>query len=381
MLDHPVPDIKHHLDYALAIHAYGQEVGHDAVAARHRVLQAFGLSGDLQDDLLLYAMLLLCAGRMNEARTLLQQLGLSTPEKIPAVCNVLAAVFKYFNAGLDIRALAEFGMEPMLAFYRQHPEQPGLRHALLDMLLYFGCADDAAHVLAQGGGGGFEAEAVALRAYRERAAQRVDRCRLSILMLTWRRPALLRHTLDALRGALVEGDVELIVGVNDDLPETRAVLDAAGVEQVLLSPRNIGLELYKPLFDRAAGHYLIEIDDDVHSFPTGFDRQIIDCLEARADLGLVGHWPSGFVDAASGAPLPPAASFHQRDTVAGLPFGHGPVAGVCAGLRRSDFLKINGFSGAALSDKSGEEPQIIRKLAVHGQSSGVIFGQGLLVYQ
>ena len=380
MREHPAPAQSHHLEFALAIQAYGSRVGVDAVAARADVLQAFGLAGDSQDDVLLYALLLLCTNRFNEARALLLQLGLAAPAKIGVICNVLAAVFKYFNAGLNIRELAEFGMEPMLAFHQATPQAPGLRRALLDMLLYFGAADDAEHVLAQGGAEHFADEAQELAHYRQRLAI-ADRCRLSVVMLTWRRPALLRRTLAALQAALRETDVEIIVGVNDDLAETRAVVEAAGVDQVLFNPNNVGLELYKPLCDLAQGEYLIEIDDDVDQFPAGFDQQIIDCLDARPDLGLVGHWPASFLDTASGAKLPPAPSFHQRDTVAGLPFGYGPVAGVCAGFRRRDFLTVNGFSHAALTHVSGEEPQLIRKFAVQGRLSGVIFDQGLSVCQ
>jgi hypothetical protein len=378
--EHPAPTQSHHLEFALAIQAYGSRVAVDAVAARADVLQAFGLAGDRQDDVLLYALLLLCTNRFKEARELLRQLGLAVPDKIGVICNVLAAVFKYFNAGLSIRELAEFGMEPMLAFHQATPRAPGLRRALLDMLLYFGAADDVEHILTQGGAEDFAAEAQELAHYRQRLAVG-DRCRLSVVMLTWRRPALLRRTLEALQGALAETDVEIIVGVNDDLAETRAVVDAAGVDQVLFNPCNIGLELYKPLFDLAQGRYLIEIDDDVDQFPSGFDRQIISCLEERPDLGLVGHWPVSFLDTASGAKLPPAPSFHQRDSIAGLPFGYGPVAGVCAGFRRRDFLAVNGFSHAALTHVSGEEPQLIRKFAVQGRLSGVIFDQGLSVCQ
>jgi hypothetical protein len=48
-------------------------------------------------------------------------------------------------------------------------------------------------------------------------------------------------------------------------------------------------------------------------------------------------------------------------------------------MRRRDYLMINGLSRATLSRHSGEEPQLIRKLALYGRQSGVIFDQGLLV--
>ncbi|BEV72201.1 MULTISPECIES: glycosyltransferase [unclassified Paludibacterium] len=381
MTELPIPQEPHHLAQVLALTKFGQQCQQDFEAARREVCQAFGLAGDQTDDPIVYAMLLLNAQRLEEARQLLLEQALATPEKFPSIYALLACVFKYFNAGMTIDQLAGFAIEPMLQLYQANPASPTIQLGLLDMLLYLGLPDECSQVLAQSDAVMFAQEAAELAALRDRIAGQQDRCRLSVVMLTCRRPALLRHTLQILQQALQETDVEIIVGINDDLPETRAVLQQAGIEHTIESPGNIGWELYKQVFAEARGEFIIELDDDIAELPAGFDQQIIACLQQRADLGLVGHWPVGFVDAQDGRAIEPAPSYHVREEVAGLPFGIGPVAGVCAGMRRRDFLAINGFARASLGRMSGEEPQLIRKLALHGKYSGVIFDQGLRVYQ
>jgi len=295
------------------------------------------------------------------------------------VYAIAAAVFKYFNAGMPIADLARFGVDLMLQVYQAHPGLLAAQRGLLDMLLYLGCAEDVERILAQVDPAPLQAELHELESLRHKRRTYVERCKLSVALITYQRPAMLRHTLAILQQSLAETDVEIVLGVNDDWPETRQIVEQSGIGKVLYSPGNIGINLYQQLFDLAEGQYLLEIDDDIAAFPAGFDRQIIACLEARPDLGLVGHWPSGFIEAGSGRRLGSAEARHARSEVAGLPFGIGPVAGACAGMRRRDYLMINGLSRATLSRHSGEEPQLIRKLALYGRQSGVIFDQGLLV--
>lgn len=382
MIDHPLADEAHHLPQALALSAYAAACAVDPTAGKTEVLAAFGLQGadrgDLNDELLFGAIRLLACGRFEESKALLLRVGLAAPEKIPAVYAITATVFKYFNAGMPIGQLVQFGIDLTLQLYQRHPHDGAARHALLDVLLYLGAANDAERILGQTGSAGFEQEAAELQAYRRRMAQDQSACRLSLVLVTYERPQMLRHTLACARAALAESAYEIVIGVNDANPQTRQVIEDAGISKVIYNTSNTSINLYKQVFALAQGEYIIEIDDDLHALPHGFDRQIIACLQARPDLGLVGHWPSGFVSARSGQRLPQGASNHERCEVAGLPFGIGQVWGMCAGLRRKDFLMINGFARATLSKHSGEEPQLIRKLAVYGRLSGVIFDQGLL---
>lgn len=379
MRDYPILNERHHLTQVLALGAYAEDHRSQPEEAKAAVCAAFGLPGDLNDELLLGAMLLLSCGRFDEAKQLLLQVGLSCPEKIPAVYAIAAAVFKYFNAGMPIRALAEFGIDLMLQLYQARPQHLATQRALLDLLLYFGCADDAEHILAQADATQLSVELQELREYRSRLSGYQPRYKLSVVLITYQRPDLLRHTLQILRSSLAETDVEIIVGVNDDWPATRQVVEQARVDKVLYNESNTGINLYQQVFALAEGEYLLEIDDDVAAFPPGFDRQIMQCLQARPDLGLVGHWPVGFIDLATSNRHGAVEAAHTCCEVAHLPFGIGPVAGVCAGMRRKDYLLINGLSRATLSRHSGEEPQLIRKMSLYGKLSGVIFDQGLLV--
>jgi hypothetical protein len=323
--------------------------------------------------------LLLC-GQFAEGKQQLLQIGLSAPEKITPVYAVAASVFKYFNAGMHIKALAEFGIDLMQQLYQRHPHNLDAQRALLDLLLYLGATNDAGRILQQAGSERLAGEAAELAVCRQRLRDYRDVCKLSIVLITYQRPDMLRHTLEVLRAALAETDYEIVIGVNDDWPETRQVIGEAGIGKVIYNDSNTSINLYKQVFALAEGQYLIEIDDDICAFPPGFDRQIVACLDARADLGLVGHWPADLVNVANGQSRPVPGAPHVRCEVAGMPFGIGQVWGMCAGMRRRDFLMINGFSRATLSKYSGEEPQLIRKLAVYGRLSGVIFDQGLVGY-
>ena len=379
MIDIPLPQERHQLDRVLALQAYAAACTRDPVSAKAAVCAAFGLSGDLNDELLLCAMLLLAYGRFTEGKQILLQVALADASKIQPVYDIAASVFKYFNAGMSIPELARFGVDLVLQVYQHDPRSADAQRALLDLLLYFGSADDAERILLQAGAAHLQDEMTELQCYRQRLADYRDQYRLSIVLITYQRPALLQATLAGLREQLGEQDVEIIIGVNDDWPQTRQVIEQAGIDKVFFNDGNAGINLYKQVFPMASGEYIIEIDDDIQAFPAGFDRQIIACLQARPDLGLVGHWPAGFHDLTRGQALPAAESVHARCEVAGLPFGIGPVAGACAGMRRRDFLTINGFSRASLSKYSGEEPQLIRKLSMYGKISGVIFDQGLIV--
>jgi hypothetical protein len=381
VIDHLIAQENHHLNQVLAISTYADACREDPELGKAAVCRAFGLqgglSGELNDELLLCAIRYLVTGKFAEGKQLLMEIGLSSPDKIDAVYAVAASVFKYFNAGMNIRQLAEFGIDLTLGLYQRYPERIEAQKALLDMLLYLGAANDVERILGQTGLEHMQQEAEELQAYRQRMAQYSDRCKLSVVLITYQRPEMLRHTLNCLVAALAESDYEIVIGVNDDWPQTRQVIQDFGISKVIYSEHNVSINLYKQVFNLAEGEYLIEIDDDLHVVPPGFDRQIMACLQLRPDLGLVGHSPCGFISARDGRRIAPPVSQHERCEVAGLPFGIGQVWGMCAGLRRKDFLMINGFSRATLSKHSGEEPQLIRKLAVYGHVSGVIFDQGL----
>lgn len=380
MIDHPIPDEGFQLDSLLLLQRFIEQAGADPVGASAAVRQAFGLPDTLGGIRVFKAFLLIVQSKLGEARGLLEQAGVEDPAMIWPAYRLLALVFKYFNIGLPFQDLPQFGIDPVLAFYRAHPHHPDAQRALLDMLLYFGRGDSLAQILPQVDARHCGAEIAAYHDYRHRLEHYHERCTLSIVLLTWQRPQHLRHTLARLREALWCDDVEIVVGVNDDWPETRAVLAEAGVDRVLVNPAgNTGIHFYRELFLQAGGRYLIETDDDIAVFPQHFDRDIIAALEADPSLGVVGHWPSRYHHLPSGSLQPEVPRVHHLHTVLGKPFGAGPVSGACAGMRRHDFLTHNGFDRVTLSKHSGEEMQLARKMALYGKYTGVFFDQGLEV--
>ncbi len=379
MINHPVPDEPFQLDVLRALYDYLARVGSDPAGANQIVRKALGAPHGESGDQLLMAFQLVTLQRLDEAAALLLQLGLKDPALIPPVYQVLAMVFKYLTTGQPLPTLAMYGMNPVVAFYRQYPGHPAAQRALVDLLLYFGRVDSLTNVLANVDPRAFSAEIGDYQQCRHRLASYQDRCQLSIVLITWQRPEHLRHTLQQLRESLWSTDVEIVIGVNDDWEATREVIREAGISKAVFNTSNTGINFYRDVFPLAEGRFLIEIDDDIAAFPPHFDKAVIEALESDPELGLVGHWPERYHLLATGEQQAGLAPMHQMQERFGMPFGIGPVSGACAGMRRQDFLQINGFSRATLSAMSGEEMQLIRKLSVHGKVSGVFFNQGLEV--
>lgn len=379
MINHPVPDEPFQLDVLRALYDYLARVGSDPAGANQIVRKALGAPQGESGDQILMAFQLVTLQRLDEAAALLLQLGLKDPALIPPVYQVLAMVFKYLTTGQPLPTLAMYGMNPVVAFYRQYPGHPAAQRALVDLLLYFGRVDSLENVLSNVDPRAFSAEIGDYQQCRHRLVSYQDRCQLSIVLITWQRPEHLRHTLQQLRESLWSTDVEIVIGVNDDWDETREVIREAGISKVLFNTSNTGINFYRDVFPLAEGRFLIEIDDDIAAFPHHFDKAIIEALESDPELGLVGHWPERYHLLATGEQQAGLAPMHQMEERFGKSFGIGPVSGACAGMRRQDFLQINGFSRATLSAMSGEEMQLIRKLSVHGKVSGVFFNQGLEV--
>ncbi|GGY29696.1 glycosyltransferase family 2 protein [Paludibacterium paludis] len=379
MIDPLLPEEGFHLDMLLILNTYLDQVGSHPAEANSQLSRALGVDDSPIRERILLAFQLVASLRLPEAARVLKEVGLENPDWIPHVYPVLAMVFKYITSGPSVQELATFGIEPVMAFYRQYPDHPEAQRALIDMLLYFGRLESLSTVLAQADLNRFVAEVGDYQQLRYRLDNYRDRCRLSIVLVTWQRPEHLRHTLERLKAALWCDDVEIVIGVNDDWQATLDVITQFGIDKVRVNDRNGGINFYKEIFPLAEGEYLIEIDDDIEAFPHHFDKDIIEALQSDASLGYVGHWPQRYLLQVSGRQLPGLEPMHLMTPRLGKPFGIGPVSGACAGMRRKDFVRMNGFGRATLSSQSGEEMQIIRKLSLYGMVSGVFFDQGLEV--
>jgi nitrogenase molybdenum-iron protein alpha/beta subunit len=87
------------------------------------------------------------------------------------------------------------------------------------------------------------------------------------VLVTYERPQMLRHTLACARAALAESAYEIVIGVNDANPQTRQVIEDAGISKVIYNTSNTSINLYKQVFALAQVEYNIEIDDDLHALP------------------------------------------------------------------------------------------------------------------
>jgi hypothetical protein len=379
MIDCSAPSEDFQLDCLLLLQRFIERVGSDPTGAGLMAREALGLPDTMTGMSVYKAFLLIVQSRLDEARPLLEQAGVQDPSMIWPAYRLLALVFKYFNTGLPFHELPQYGMGPVVAFYRAHPNHPDAHRALIDLLLYFGSVESLTNILPTVDPACFAADIDEYHAYLHRLDAYHDSCTLSIVLVTGQQPSALRHTLAGLREALWCDDVEIVAGVNDDWPQTRAVLAEAGVDRVVVNPAgNTGIDFYQALFPLAGGRYLLQIGDSIQAFPLHFDRDLIDALESDPALGAVGHWPARY-HLSGGGHQPALPPMHQMQSLLDRPFGVGPVSGTCTGMRRHDFLTINGFGRATLSRQTGTEMQLARKLALRGQHTGVFFDRGLEV--
>lgn len=254
--------------------------------------------------------------------------------------------------------------------------EPGQR-LVLEFFLYFGKLKEAEQILSV-----LPATAVPeYRATLQRARLRRDlfvpRKRFSFCLLTWNRADLLDRCLTEIKAKAGSDDYEIIVGVNGSADHTAQVLAKHGIEHVLWNPRNDSIDYYREVFDAAVGEYIVEIDDNVVELPEGFDCLLEEHLLAFPDFGYIGIQPTRLWMSTGGEESMVIAEYgevHAGDLTLHL----GPVWGCCAILRNRDFRAINGFYGIRMSKEIGEEPQIMRKLFVHGKRSGQIIGSRLL---
>jgi GT2 family glycosyltransferase len=113
--------------------------------------------------------------------------------------------------------------------------------------------------------------------------------KLSIVFLNYNRIQETRYTLAQLSHLLKDRhDVEVIAIDNGSTDGTGAFLQTqTDWVRVICLPTNTGITGYNKGFKQAKGDYLLVLDDDSHPVDeTTLDR-IIQCLDTRADIGIV----------------------------------------------------------------------------------------------
>jgi len=180
---------------------------------------------------------------------------------------------------------------------------------------------------------------------------------ISFAMLTWNRHKFLKATLEAIFSSLSGAyEYEFLIWDNGSTDETEQVLSAfearPGVT-VIRSKKNRSINAYKPLFNRAKGDVIIEIDDDILQLPHGFDKAVVEYLDAFPDYGYLSL---NVVQNEMTTGAKPPDSCYTPDTRGARTVEEGPAGGWCVGFRRSDYRKVLPFFNLIpLSMKRGED--------------------------
>lgn len=294
---------------------------------------------------------------------------------LPALDRTLQYLYKFMTA-FSIPRTLEISTLVVADVICRHLHDAAGQRLVLEYFLYFGKLKEAEQI--------FAAVPVtapdywaALQRGRLRQELFVPRKRFSFCLLTWNRADLLDRCLTELKTKVASQDYEIVVGVNGSTDHTEQVLAKHGIQNVLWNPHNDSIDFYRAVFDAAVGEYIVEIDDNVAELPQDFDRLLEDRLMAFPDFGYIGIQPT-LVSLSTGQEQNLVIAEYDELNAGGLKLHVGPVWGCCAIIRNRDYRQINGFYGVRMSKLIGEEPQLVRKLLMHGKNCGQIMGPRLV---
>lgn len=194
--------------------------------------------------------------------------------------------------------------------------------------------------------------------------------KFSVLILTWNRAQLLDLTLRALTENLYFRDqTEIIVGDNGSTDDTAQVVQKYGVAHYIRNDRNIGLELYKELFRRAQGEYIIILDDDVLDLPYAFDKSFLEYFTLFPEYGFLGL--DVFKNKFTNGAKPAETSFieEERD---GKIIQQGDAGGWCACVPRTVFVNLKRFYNEQLSMANTEDSILNIHIRGAGYKTGIL---------
>ena len=168
---------------------------------------------------------------------------------------------------------------------------------------------------------------------------------VSICLLTWNRADFLEICLRELFRAIKPTSLgglsrEILIMDNASTDETANVLskyaDRPDV-RIIRNKRNLRLAAYKRLFYHARGRIIIDLDDDVLSFPKNFDEILVDYMNVYKDYGFLA---CNVIqnDKTDGAR--PRSAVYVEDQRGDMIVEEGPTGGWCSAFRRKDYLWI-----------------------------------------
>lgn len=202
--------------------------------------------------------------------------------------------------------------------------------------------------------------------------------KISFVILTWNRAKMLKICLDELVCSISDkNSAEIIILDNYSSDNTREVItefSQANEKYIdittIFSQENKRLNAYKELFFKAKGNIVVEVDDDVLSYPKNIDLIFQEYFNKFPDFGFLclDVIQNEFTNGAK----PPVEAYLEIERE-NLIIQQGPTGGWCAGFRRRDFKKIAFlFRIIPLSMKHGEDGMLVRLFKLIFKKSGVI---------
>ena len=168
---------------------------------------------------------------------------------------------------------------------------------------------------------------------------------ISICLLTWNRAAFLERCLTQLFSALTPTDKggltrEILIMDNastDHTPEVLLKFKSYPDIRIMRSKKNLRFAAYKRLFFHARGKIIIDVDDDILSFPKDFDKTLFEYMEVYRDYGFLA---CNVIqnDKTDGAR--PRNATYVEDRRGDMVVEEGPTGGWCSAFRRRDYLLI-----------------------------------------
>ena len=122
---------------------------------------------------------------------------------------------------------------------------------------------------------------------------------------------------------------------DDATPNVLAKYAAMPNVRVVRNRKNFRLNAYKKLFAMTRGQFVIEVDDDILRFPSGFDRIFIDYFSSYPDYGYLALNVEQN-EKTNGAK--PSSDCYVEDERDGRIVEEGPAGGWCTAFRRIHYL-------------------------------------------
>jgi len=205
---------------------------------------------------------------------------------------------------------------------------------------------------------------------------------VSFVMITWNRAPMLKLSIYELAESIEDKqNCEILIYNNCSDDSTKDILQKFEEDyknkisiRITNGEKNIGLNAYKKLFKQAKGKIIVEVDDDVLSYPINVDKIFITYLSKFKKFGYLALdvIQNEFTTGAKHA-----SSKYTEIRHGDLIVEKGPTGGWCTGFRRKDYQKISfifNFFGR-YNFKHGEDGALQILFRFIGKDSGIIKGK------